>query len=54
MCKTKAFFLKKRLTFLTSCGLIDVSRWQTCEALPLGNVSASHFAGDKGVIRETL
>ena len=31
---------KKHLPFGPKCGIIKVSCWQTCQALPLGNVSA--------------
>ena len=31
---------KKHLTFGLKYGIIKVSCWQTCQALPLGNVSA--------------
>ena len=52
--RPRRFFLKKHLTFLAKCGLIDVSRWKPAyEALPLGNVLvSSHFVGDKIVICE--
>ena len=45
---------KRDLKFSPKCSIMILSRWQTYEALPLGNVSASHFVGDKSVIREIL
>ena len=53
VCESIAFFLKKHLTFLANYGLIDVSCWQTFPALPLGNVSASHWKADKSTIHDT-
>ena len=38
------------LTFGPKCSIIRVSGWQAYDALPLGNVLASHVVGDKRLI----
>ena len=44
----------KNLTFSQKCGIINISRWQTYQGLPLGKLSASHLIGDKSVPRDNL
>ena len=48
--RTKAFIFSLTIAFF--CDTMNISCWQTCIALPLGNVSASHYTGDKRTIHD--